>query len=164
MEKQALKEICSQIRELIKQTNNENVYDNIITFFNLTSPLYDCRDDIEALPIAQQKPTSFMRFFNRKKAEKIDESVRDQEEEKSLLCKAISNSGRWLAGHNRTNKGEEVTKDKVYFGGIQNLGEFPIAKWEEFKVGSPRTYEIIARQMVDFMKSKKEGFQQINWF
>lgn len=164
MEKEELKLICSEITELIKETNNENVYDNIITFFNLTSPLYDCRDDIESLPIAQEKPTSFTRFFNRKKAEKIDECVRDQEEEKSLLCKAISNSGRWVAGHNRTNDGEEVTKDKVYFG-LRSYGDgwYPITEFEKYRTSNPKIYNAVASQMTQFIKNFAEGFGKTNW-
>ena len=69
-----------------------------------------------------------------------------------------------MSGHNRTKKGEPITKENIFFGGIMDIGEFPVAKWEEFKTGTPRTYEIIANQMVEFMKHKKDGFTQINWF
>lgn len=164
MEKEKLKLICSQICELIKKTNNENVYDNIITFLNLTSQLFDCRDEIEAMPVAQQEPTSFTRFFNREKAEKLDQTIRNQKEEKDCLYRAISNAGRWPQGHNRTTKGEEVTKEKVYFG-LKCLedGWHSIAELEKYRNTEPKIYNSIASQMTMFIKKFDGCFDKTNW-
>ena len=164
MKTEELKKTCSEVVDLIEQTNLSNVYENIVTFFQATSLLYDRRSEIDAIPLKQKAPSFWMRVFCKDKAKQLDETVGELWRQKLALLQAIKNCGRNMSWNNRTRQGEDVTKYNIYFGGIQNLGEFPIAKWEEFKVGSPRTYEIIARQMVEFMKNKKDSFQQINWF
>lgn len=164
MEKQELKMICSQISELIKKTNNANVYDNIIVFLNLTSQLYDCRDEIDVIPIAQQKPNFLTRIFNRKKAKEIEDVIREQKEEKANLYKAIANAGRWEQGFNRTKKGEKVTKDNVFFGArIHGPISQPISSFEKYKNTEPTIYNAIASQMTCFMKNFEGSFDNVNW-
>lgn len=156
--------ICSQISELIKKTNNENVYDNIITFFNLTSPLYDHRDEIDEIPIAQQNPSFLTRIFNRKKAKEIEDVICKQKEEKSNLYKAIVNAGRWEQGFNRTKKGEKVTKENVFFRTkINGSAYLPISNFEKHKDTTPTIYNAIASQMTCFMKNFEGSFDNVNW-
>ena len=164
MKAEELKEKCSEIVDLIEQTNLGNVYNNIVPFFQATAELYDRRDEIDSLPLKQKSPSIWMRLFSKEQARKIDEEIGELRRQKIALIQTIKNCGRNMNWNNRTEKGDPITKDNVFFGGIQNLGEFPVEKWEKFKTSSPRTYEIIARQMVEFMKHKKDGFGLINWF
>ena len=158
MKTEELKQKCSEIADLIEQTNLSNVYDNIITFFQLTSSLHDSLDEIQASPIATKNPSWLQRIFKKKEAEEIDQLIRDQERQKRALIQTIKNCGRNMSGHNRTKKGEPITKENIFFGGIMDIGEFSVAKWEEFK-----TSEIIANQMLEFLQNKKNGFRQTNW-
>lgn len=164
MEKEELKEKCSAIVDLIEQTDITNVYNNIVPFFQATTELFDQINEINGIPLKQKAPYFWMRIFSRKQAKNIDETVGELWRQKRALIQTIKNCGRNMSGHNRTKKGEPITKENIFFGGIMDIGEFPVAKWEEFKTGTPRTYEIIANQMVEFMKHKKDGFTQINWF
>lgn len=164
MTKAELKQACSEILDLIEQTNLGNVYNNIVPFFQATAELYDRRDEIDSLPLKQKSPSIWMRLFSKEQARKIDEEIGELWRQKLKLTQTIKNCGRNMAWNNRTKKGEPVTKENIYFGGIQNLGELSVAKWEEYKTSCPRTYEIIAHQMVDFMQHKKDGFGLINWF
>lgn len=164
METQDLKKICTQISEIIAKTNNENVFENIITFFNLTSVLHDRKDEIYAIPIAQKKPTFFMRLFKRKKADEIYEIIKQQENEKLLLFKAITNAGRWEGGCNRSKKGETVTKQNVFFGArILGPKSVPIATLEKYKSTEPKLYNAVASQMTNFIKNFEDSFDNVNW-
>jgi len=158
MNRQELKEKCSNIVELIDETNNSNVYDNIITFFQLTSELHDKLEEIQEIPIKQKDPSIWMRLFNRKKAKQIDGKLGELGRQKLGLCQTISNCGRSSYGYNRTNVGEQITKNNVYFGGIFGLNTLPVVKWEECR--EPK----VAIQMTSFMKSHKAGFELTNWF
>ena len=160
MEKQELKTICSQISDLIKETNNSNAYDNIITFFQLTSTLYDKLEEIQAIPIATQSPTWIQRLFNKKQAKQTDQIIQDLEREKRALCNSIKNSGR--NGYNHTTSGEEVTKHNIYFGGIAGLPVQTVEEWEHSR-DTPKNYNKIASQMTEFMKGFKESFMLTNW-
>ena len=164
MEKEELKEKCSAIVDLIEQTNLGNVYENIIPFFQATAELFDHQNEIEDIPLKQKSPSFWMRLFSKKQARKLDEEIGELWRQKIGLIQTIKNCGRNVNRNNRTQKGEPVTKERIFFGGIKNLGILSVAKWEEFKMGTPRTYEIIAKQMVEFMNHKKEGFKQTNWF
>lgn len=164
MTKAELEQACSKIVNLIENTNITNVYDNIVPFFQASAQLFDRRHEIDAIPLKQKGPSVWMRLFSKEQARKLDEAVGKLWRQKLGLTQTIKNCGRNLSWNNRTKKGEEVTKENIYFGGIQNLGELSVAKWEEYKTSCPRTYEIIANQMVDFMQRKKEGFKQTNWF
>lgn len=164
MEKEKLKKICSEITEIIEKTNNENVFDNIITFFNLTSQLDDCKDKIYAIPVAQKRPTIFMHLFNHKKANEAVEIIKRQEEEKFLLLKAIRNAGRWELGCNRSKKGEIVTKQNVYFGArIAGIDSMQIADIEKYRSTKPTIYNAVASQMTKFIKNFEGCFDKVNW-
>ncbi len=164
MKKDELKKICSDISEIIQQTNNENVYDNVITFFNLTSSLHDRLDEIQAIPVAAKDPTWLQRLFKRKWSKKIDQDIAEQERQKRGLCQAISNAGRYKFGYNRTKEDETVTKDNVFFGGICGLTTLPVTKWEKCKNSDPTVYNTIASQMTRFVKSYEQAFKLVYWF
>lgn len=164
MKKEELKEKCSAIVDLIEQTDITNVYNNIVPFFQATAELYDRRSEIDSLPLKQKSPSIWMRLFSKEQAWKIDEEIGELWRQKIALIQTIKNCGRNMEWNNRTKKGEQVTKDNVYFGGFNKLATLPVSKWEEFKIGTPRTYELIARQMLEFMQHKKDGFKLINWF
>ncbi len=158
MEKQELKEKCSAIVDLIEQTDNSNVYDNIITFFEYTSELHDRLGEIQEIPIKQKGPSTWMRLFNHKKAKELDKQLAELGRQKLGLCQSISHTGRSEYWNNRSQKGEKVTKHNVYFGGIFGLNTLPVVKWEECR--EPK----VAIQMTSFMKSHKAGFELTNWF
>lgn len=163
MKKEELKQRCSEIVDLIEHTDIADVYTNIVTFFQATAELSDRIHEINAIPLKQGSPSFWVRVFSKKKARKLDETVGKLWQQKLALTQTIKNCGRNLNWNNRTKKGEKVTKENIYFGGIQNLGELPVSKWEEYKKSCPRTYEIIARQMLEFMQNRKAGFTQTNW-
>lgn len=164
MERQKLKTICSQICKIIDETNNGNVCDNIVAFYDLTSQLYDCRDEIEAIPIAQKHPNFFVRLFNRKSAEEMYDTIKKQEEEKCDLFKAITNAGRYEQGYNRTKKGEKVTKDSIFFcARILGSEYISIASIEAYKYAKPTIYNAIVGPITDYVKNFKANFAKTNW-
>ena len=164
MERQELKTICSQICKIIDETNNGNVCDNIVAFYDLTSQLYDCRGEIEAIPIAQKHPNFFVRLFNRKAAEKVYKTIKKQEEEKYDLFKAITNAGRYEKGYNRTKKGEKVTKDSIFFcARVLGSKYISIASIEEYKHTKPTIYNSIVGPITDYVKNFKTNFGKTNW-
>ncbi len=164
MEKQELKKICDEILNIIDQTNNSNVYETIISFFTLTSQLHDRLDEIQNIPVKQTSPTFWIRVFHKKKAEEIDNIIREQERQKRGLCQSILRAGRQEFGYNRTKEGEIITKDKVFFGGICGLNTLPVTKWEECKKTDPTVYNTIASQMTRFVKSYELAFKLVYWF
>lgn len=164
MEKNELKSTCSTISNIIQATNNENVYDNIITFFTLTSELHDRLDEVQKIPVKQPNPTLWMRVFHKKKAEEMDKIIQEQLCQKRGLCQAISNAGRYEFGYNRTKEYETVTKDNVFFGGIRGLTTLPVTKWEKCKNSDPTVYNTIASQMTRFVKSYEQAFKLVYWF
>jgi len=164
MDTKELKQKCSQIVNLIEQTNLSNVYNNIVPFFQMASELYDCCSEIEAIPPKQKSPSIWMRLFSKEQAIKIDKEVGALWHQKRGLIQTIKCCGRNMNRNNRTKKDEKVSKDKIFFGGIQNIGEYPVTTWEEKKMSNPCTYELVARQMLEFMQHKKDGFKLTNWF
>ena len=164
MEKKELKKICGEILNIIDQTNNSTVYDNIITFFTLKSQLHDRLDEIQNIPVKQTSPTLWIRMFHRSKAEEMISIICEQERQKHGLCQSILQAGRQEFGYNRTKEGETVTKDNVFFGGICGLNTLPITKWEECKKTDPTVYNTIASQMTRFVKSYELAFKLVYWF
>ena len=164
MEKNELKEKCMAISTLIEQTNKNNVFNNVIEFFQLTSELHDRLGEIQAIPLKQKDPSVWMWLFKRKKAKKIDEELGDLGRQKLGLCQTISNCGRTKHWNNRSKEGEQITKHNIFFGGISGLNTLPIAEWEACKTTEPEVYETIANQMNDFIHSHQKGFMLTNWF
>ncbi|MEM4702913.1 MAG: hypothetical protein QXP53_00275 [Candidatus Pacearchaeota archaeon] len=97
------------------QFTAEKALDCLVKFFQATSPVYD---NIRKIRDAKEK-------IEKKKGEKdLAESIK-------ILYAHLENSGRNRYGMNRTNPGQPVTYDNVYFGGRDGLNIHPVRKWIE---------------------------------
>ncbi|MBQ5945411.1 hypothetical protein IJL65_03295 [bacterium] len=154
MDKHVSKEgIITLVRELnaiIREINYNNCYDYVVEFFKRTSLFDDYWAEIKDLPLKGTKV-----FGIKSKARKKAEA------DCAFFFKEVHKAGRDLCGHNRTNPGEEVTKENVYFGDVWGLHTHTIAQFERAK-DDPNVREAIPRQIVDFVQSYKNSFK-VDW-
>ncbi len=108
--------IIKELNFIIERCCTDNCYDRILEFFAYTSYIQDRKEDIKKLPIKGQR-------FWRKKTQKRE--FAEHEREKFFI--EIERAGRDLSGHNKTMPGEDVTKEKIFFGCDPELS---IARWE----------------------------------
>lgn len=109
--------IINELGRIVENSSTNNCYDAIVDFFKRTSFLYDHREEIESLPIRGHK------FLHVKNSTRIDA----EDKREKFFCE-LEKLGRNLHGHNRTRRGEEVTKEKIFFGDYA----FSIARCETF--------------------------------
>ncbi len=147
--KQSLISLVRDLNGIINNINYENCYDRVIQFFNLTSKLDDRWIEISQLPLKGWKFWSF-KSKDRKQAEA----------DRAFFFKEVKKAGRCPHGINRTERGEEVTKDNVYFGDIFGIFTRTVATFEAFE-GS-FVQEKIRQQIVSFVQSYKDSFK-LDW-
>ena len=116
--KSDVKGIVRTLKRIVESSSTSNCYDKIVEFFKWTSILYDHREEIESLPIRGHK------FLHVKSDTRID----SEDKREKFFCE-LEKIGRNLHGHNRTRPGEDVTKEKIFFGDCS----FSIARCETFE-------------------------------
>lgn len=143
--------LINQVYELNRIIRNANVatcYDTIVEFFALTSKIQDDGVYLQ-LPL---KGWSFLGFKSpkRKKAE----------EKLYKFCVSLERGGRNQYGHNRTSRGEAVTKNNVFFGDINGICTNTVAAFQ--KSEDPHVQQEIRTQITHFVESYKGCFS-LDW-
>ncbi len=131
------------LRSIIECINEENCYDEVIKFFKLTSELQDCSEGfIGLLPSVEGSET------NRAKKVGLEQ-----------FLEAINRAGRNGHGsrvYNRTNPGELITKNNIYFGNFTDdvcsfMGCLTISQLETEP--DLETQECVRKHITAFVKS-----------
>ena len=131
---------------IIEGCSTNNCYDRALNFFAYTSYIQDHKQDIENLPIKGKK-------FWRKKTQK--RKIAEHEREKFFI--EIEKAGRDLSGHNKTMPGEDVTKEKIFFGCSPELS---IARWESATyLNDKLAQEQVKRQIISYLWSFYNSFR-----
>ena len=139
------------LKAIVDSISTQNCYDKIVEFFTITSHLQDCSDGIRQLPLKGFKVCG-KRSEQRKLAE--------IELEKFLA--QIHKAGRCSYGYNRTEPGETVTKDNLYFGDIYGIWTFTVRKFEDECKNVAYVQKHVRNQITGFVKSYKDSFGT-NW-
>ena len=159
-------ETVSRLNEITKTINEKNCWTQVINFFNLTSYLQDNVEEIVLIPL-KGKETRTVWGYIKHTIRNVFKKERDRtpyfspEELESIkkrdkFIKEVIKGGRDKYGYNRTEKGETVTKDKVYFGGIHGLNTLNVTAWES--TTDQGTKDLIAQQIIGFVRSYKDSF------
>ena len=148
--KQSLISLVKDLNGIIRDTRYENCYTRVVQFFNLTSKLDDRWIEISELPLKGWKFWGF-KSKDRKQAEA----------DRAFFFKEVKKAGRCPYGINRTKRGEEVTKDNVYFGDIHGIWTDTVAKFEALE--NPSIQEVIRWQIVEFVQSYMSSFNNLDW-
>ena len=130
--------IARGLNSIIEGCCTNNCYDRALNFFAYTSYIQDHKEDIENLPIRGKK-------IWRKKTQKRE--IAEHEREKFFI--EIERAGRNLSGHNKTMPGEDVTKEKIFFGCSPELS---IARWESTAyINDKASQEKVRQEIVNFI-------------
>lgn len=152
-------ELIAEVMNLnatIEFINEGNCYDQVISFFRITSYLQDhSKEILNLLPQIEGHKLCGIKSHRRRLSE-IKRAQAKKELKKFL--KEINKAGRNLNGHNRTKPGEKVTKDNVYFGDISGSWLFPISKFENECKKNEFVQNRIRKQITSFVKSYKNIF------
>ena len=160
MGKLSKNELLAQVmnlRSIIEHINSENCCDEIVKFFTITSSIQDRAQEIEELlPVVEGK---MCKFFGWKSDLRKKSETRRFEAEKGFknFMYEINKAGRNPYGYNRTELGEPITKDKLFFGDRSGINTITVKKLEECKKDL-YVQEIVRFQIVDFVKSYKASF------
>ena len=135
------------LKAIVDSINTQNCYDKIVEFFTITSHLQDCSDEIRLLPLKGFKVWG-----------KRSEKRRSAEIELENFLAQIHKAGRCSYGYNRTEPGETVTKDNLYFGDVHGIWTFTVRKFEDECKNDAYVQEHIRNQITGFVKSYKSSF------
>ena len=147
------------LNAVIDHITTENCYDKVIEFFRITSELQDHAKDLEALlpPITGRK---FLKWKSSKRKQSEERRAKAEELFENFRLE-ISKTGRNLYGYNRTNPGEYVTKDKVFFGNVWGINTLSVEELE--KCPDDAYIQIRVRaQIIRFVKNYEHRFK-IDW-
>jgi len=147
--KQSLISLVNDLNGIIRSCEYENCYNKVIQFFNLTSKLDDRLHEVYDIPLRGWEFWG-IKSKDRKRAET----------DRAFFTKEVHKAGRDSCGINRTNPGEEVTKNDVFFGDIFGIWTGSVAKFEACK--EPFVQEKIRQQIVNFIQSYKNSFK-VDW-
>ena len=136
-----------RLKAIVDSINTNNCYDKIVEFFTITSNLQDRSDEIRNLPLKGLK------VWGRR-----SEMRRAAEIELEKFLEQIHNTGRCSYGYNRTEPGETVTKDKLYFGDVHGIWTFTVRKFEDECKDDAYVQEHIRNQITGFVKSYSQSF------
>lgn len=167
MLRQNVKKTWNEILKVINETNNENAYDSIVSFYQLTRELNEQLDEIKKIPVQMPKKPSFLtKVFQPKKAiERQEKALKAQEQKgkKDDFCAFVSRIPYMQKyGYVRAKNGEQITKDNVLSAGAIGYGLLPISKFEALKDSDPKAYNTIANQIVVFIKRSKKSFNNVS--
>ena len=135
------------LKAIIDSINTENCYDKIVEFFTITSHLQDCSDEIRNLPLKGFKVWG-RRSEVRRAAEIGHEKFLEQ----------VHKAGRCSYGYNRTEPGETVTKDNLYFGDVHGIWTFTVSEFQYEHGNDAYVQEHVRNQITGFVKSYTKSF------
>lgn len=148
------------LNSIIECINTKNCYDEVVKFFQITSELHDHSEEIwNLLPSLKG-----IKFCGWRSAEReLSEDNRSVAEiGLRQFLHEIQEAGRDPFGHNRTEPGQEVTKDNVFFGNVWGIGTFPIKTFESDCKDDAFIQTHIRYQITRFVQSYKDSFDA-NW-
>lgn len=147
------------LNQIIDHINEENCYDKVVEFFTITSYLQDHAREIEELlpPVRGFKFCGIKSFYRKEcefKRAKAELGLK-------VFMQELNKAGRDMHGHNRTENGEEVSKDNLYFGDVAGIWTFTVAEFERVK-NDTYVQENIRNQITNFVRSYKGSFD-VDW-
>lgn len=147
------------LNQIINHINEENCYDKVVEFFTITSYLQDHAREIEEL----LPPVRGFNFCGIKSLYRKECEFKRNKAELGLkvFMSELNKAGRDMYGHNRTERGETVSKDNIYFGDVAGIWTFTVAKFENLK-NDAYVQENIRAQITGFVKSY-EGSFNVDW-
>jgi len=145
----ALKTELFVLRRYLEEASKTNdPLTEIVSFFDVISKWHDrgLKDVIMAFEVV-----------NYGQYDEVLENLR-------TLDAHFSNAGRCQFGWNRTKRGERVTADRVFLGGINGLFTHPVSFWKQGKdekkggwgfrnMEHLNAYDVVSQQAKDFMDS-----------
>lgn len=149
------------LNSIIRFIDEENCYEKVIEFFRITSDLQDQSEKFrELLP-----PIEGFEFHGWKSAKRKRSEINRMKVEAGLdeFLIEINRAGRnghgsfgHRCGHNRTDPGETVTKNNIYFGDTADedcsvIGSLPISRLEG--ESNSTIQKCIRKHITDFVKS-----------
>lgn len=156
MERDELTKAVQRLNEVIDSISTENCYDKVVEFFQLTSTLQDRSEEFEVL----LPPLSGFKFcgwkspaFKRSEAER-----RRVMAGLTRFLREINKAGRNPYGHNRTEHGQMVTKDNLYFGNVWGIWTFTVREFEDECEKDTYIQEHVRDQITGFVKGYKNSF------
>jgi len=135
------------LKAIVRSISTENCYDKIVEFFTITSHLQDCSDEIRQFPLKGFKVLG-IRSEQRKAAEV----------ELGKFLRQVHKAGRCTCGYNRTERGERVTKDNVFFGDVYGIWKSSVRKFENECKDDEDVQKHIRNQITGFVKSYRNSF------
>lgn len=158
------------LNSIIRFIDEKNCYDKVVEFFQITSELQDCSEQIKKL----LPPLDGFEFHGLKSAKRKRSEINRKRVEAGLneflieINKAGRNGhGRFgrRCGHNRTNPGENVTKNNIYFGDMTDgdcsfMGFISIYRAE--RTNDDVLQNLFRKHIVDFVKNFTGKFN-IDW-
>lgn len=148
------------LNQIINHINKENCYDKVVEFFTITSYLQDHAREIEEL----LPPIRGFKFCGIKSSYRKECEFKRSKAELGLkvFLNELNKAGRDMYGHNRTEHGEPVSKNNIYFGDTAGIWTFPVVKFEEECKNDTYVQENIRNQITNFVRSYKGSFD-IDW-
>jgi len=148
MKKSDLKLRVQYLNAIIDNVEYDNCYNNIVDFFKLTSYLQDRKSEILTLSLKGWELLSYA-SRSRKKAEKQRDSFID----------TLDRAGRGTK-YNKTKSGEEITKEKIFFGNACGVCNGRISKFESSD--NSEIQGVVRPQIIRFVRSFKGRFS-LDW-
>ena len=156
------------LNQIIDHINEANCYEEVVKFYQITSHIQDCAEEVlKFLPVVKGFKFCGCKSNHRKESEARRELA---EAGLKVFISKINSVGRdghgsvFHRGRNRTEPGEKVCADKLYFGSMQTeytslLGSISITKAKDCK--DEDTQKIMRKTITDFVKS--QGKFETNW-
>lgn len=141
----------NDINKIIEDTNYENVYDQVVKFFNAISVIHDHLPLIEKLPMKGWNFLGIIKSKSRKQAER----------NRLDFKRKVSIARRNLNGNNRTLPGMTVTDEDVFFGGINGWKMYSINRIKKAK-DDVEIQEKICEQIISFLGPYKDPLN-LDW-
>ena len=148
------------LNTIIRFINKDNCYEQVVRFFSLTSELQDHSEDLKQfLPCVEG-----FKFFGLKSEKRKKSEVRRQEAEMGLkaFLQEVNGAGRDSFGINRTEFGEKITKDKIFFGNVWGISTFSVREFEGKYRDDAFVQEHVRDQICNFVRSYKNSFN-LDW-
>ena len=148
------------LNQIINHINEENCYDKVVEFFTITSYLQDHAREIEEfLPTVRGFKFCGIKSSYRKECELKRAKAKLG---LNVFMRELNKAGRVKDGHNRTERGETVSKDNVWFGNVAGIWSFTVAEFENKSKNDAYVQENIRAQITEFVKSY-EGSFNLDW-
>ena len=147
------------LNQIINHINEKNCYEEVVKFYQITSYLQDHAREIEEL-----LPTVRGFKFCGIKSNRRKESEARRDLAKVFISKinSVGRDGHGTASHrgrNRTDPGEKVCADDLWFECAEMLGSMSVARAK--RCSDENVQKFMRKVITNFVKS--QGKFEINW-